>query len=87
MGAGMRAPSCSTAACSRNQSLKVVNHVLVSSAETKGAFNTGFDTVNLQRPTEGERLGVAHQLLAALGERRDGVALRGGAQVAVESKS
>jgi hypothetical protein len=28
--------------------LKAVYHIWVSSAETKGAFNTGFDTVNLQ---------------------------------------
>ena len=32
--------------------MKAVYHVLVSSAETKGAFNTGFAPVNLHRPTE-----------------------------------
>jgi hypothetical protein len=31
--------------------LKAVDDILVSSADTKGAFNTGFDTVNMQRPT------------------------------------
>jgi len=31
--------------------LKAVHHILASSAETIGAFNTGFDTVNLHRPT------------------------------------
>jgi len=34
--------------------LKAVNEILLSSAETIGAFNTGFDTVNMHRPTEGE---------------------------------
>ena len=29
----------------------MVHHILVSSAETIRAFNTGFDTVNLQCPT------------------------------------
>jgi hypothetical protein len=31
--------------------LLAVHHILVSSAETIGAFNTGFDTANLHRPT------------------------------------
>jgi hypothetical protein len=31
--------------------MKAVHHILVSSAETRRAFNTGFDTVNLHRPT------------------------------------
>jgi len=31
--------------------LKAVHHILASSAETIGAFNTGLDTVNLHRPT------------------------------------
>jgi len=31
--------------------LKAVHHILASSAETIGAFNTGFDTVILHRPT------------------------------------
>ena len=31
--------------------LKAVYHILVSSDETIGAFNTGFDTVKLHRPT------------------------------------
>jgi hypothetical protein len=30
--------------------LKAVHHILVSSAETWRAFNSGFDTVNLHRP-------------------------------------
>ena len=30
----------------------MVHHILVSSAETRRAFNTGFDTVNLHRPTK-----------------------------------
>ena len=33
------------------QTLKAVYEIPVSSAETVGAFNTGFDTVNLHRPT------------------------------------
>ena len=33
------------------QILKAVHHILVSSADTIGAFNTDFDTVNLHRPT------------------------------------
>jgi len=32
----------------------VFHHIVVSSAETIGAFNTGFDTVNLHRPTAAE---------------------------------
>jgi hypothetical protein len=31
--------------------LKVVHHILPSSAETIGAFNKDFDNVNLHRPT------------------------------------
>jgi hypothetical protein len=31
--------------------LKALHHISVSSAETKSAFNTGFDTVKLHRPT------------------------------------
>jgi len=31
--------------------LKAFHHIIVSSAETTGTFNTGFDTVNLHRPT------------------------------------
>jgi len=31
--------------------LKAADHIWVSRAETKGAFNTGIDTVNLHRPT------------------------------------
>jgi len=31
--------------------LKAIYDIRVSSAETMGAFNTGFDTVNLHRPT------------------------------------
>jgi hypothetical protein len=38
--------------------LKAVHHILVSSAETKGAFHTGFDTVNLHRPTWASRASV-----------------------------
>jgi hypothetical protein len=34
--------------------LKAVHHNLVSSAETRRAFNSGFDAVNLHRPTVGE---------------------------------
>jgi len=30
--------------------LKEVHHIIASSAETIGAFNTGFDTANLHRP-------------------------------------
>jgi len=33
--------------------LKAVYDILASSAETIGTFNTGFDTVNLHRPTVG----------------------------------
>jgi hypothetical protein len=33
--------------------LKAVYHSLVSSAEIRRAFNWGFDTVNLHRPTVG----------------------------------
>jgi len=33
--------------------LKAAYHILVSGAETMGAFNTGFETVNLHRPTGG----------------------------------
>ena len=36
----------------RKQSLKAVNHIIVSSAEPIGPFNAGFDTVNLHRTTE-----------------------------------
>jgi hypothetical protein len=32
--------------------LKAVYRIVLSSVETMGAFNTGFDTVNLHRPTE-----------------------------------
>jgi len=31
--------------------LKADSHIIVSSAETNGAFDMGFDTVNLHRPT------------------------------------
>jgi hypothetical protein len=31
--------------------LKAVHHILVSSAETRRAFNSGFDRVYLHRPT------------------------------------
>jgi hypothetical protein len=31
--------------------LKAVHQILVSSAETRRGFNSGFDTVNLHRPT------------------------------------
>jgi hypothetical protein len=31
--------------------LKAFHHIVASSAETIGAFNTGFDTVNLHRLT------------------------------------
>jgi hypothetical protein len=31
--------------------LKAVDHIIVSSAETMGAFNTAFDAINLHRPT------------------------------------
>jgi len=32
--------------------LKAVHHIVASSAEIIGAFNTGFDTVNLRRLTD-----------------------------------
>jgi hypothetical protein len=32
--------------------LKAVRHFLVSIAETRRSFNSGFDTVNLHRPTD-----------------------------------
>jgi len=35
-------------------SLNAFHHILVSSAETISAFITGFDTVNLHRPTAGD---------------------------------
>jgi hypothetical protein len=35
------------------QSFEAVCHILISSAQTIGAFNTGFDTVNLHRLTSG----------------------------------
>jgi len=31
--------------------LKAANHIVVSSAETRRAFNSGFETGNMQRPT------------------------------------
>ena len=31
--------------------MKAVHHIVASSAETIGAFNTGFDTVNVNRLT------------------------------------
>jgi hypothetical protein len=34
--------------------LKAVYDVIVSSAETIGAFNTGFDTIDLHRPSSAE---------------------------------
>jgi hypothetical protein len=33
------------------QSLKALHHIVASSAETTGAFNLGFDILNLHRPT------------------------------------
>jgi hypothetical protein len=43
-----------------------VHHILVSSAETRRAFKSGFDTVNLHRPTEDERrLSLGHGRLEA----------------------
>jgi NADPH-dependent 2,4-dienoyl-CoA reductase/sulfur reductase-like enzyme len=33
--------------------VKAGYHILVTRAETIGAFNTGFDTANLHRPTSG----------------------------------
>jgi hypothetical protein len=33
--------------------LKALHHILVSSAETRRAFNSGLDTVNLRHPTIG----------------------------------
>ena len=42
------------------QSLKAVNHIVASSAETIGAFNTtGFNSVNLHRPTSSSGVGAA----------------------------
>jgi hypothetical protein len=38
--------------------LKAVHLLLVSSAETRRAFNSSFDTVNLHRPTKGGEVGV-----------------------------
>jgi hypothetical protein len=35
-----------------NQRLKAVHQSLVSSAETKGTFNKGSDTIDLHRPTQ-----------------------------------
>jgi hypothetical protein len=45
--------------------LKAVYHLLVSSAETIGTFNTDFDTVNLHRPTVGLSAAATNTALAA----------------------
>jgi len=37
------------------QGLKAFHHIIVSSAETMGGFNTGFETVNLHHPTVASR--------------------------------
>jgi len=44
-------PGCSGASSISKQRLKAVPHIVVSSADTTGAINTGFETVNLHRPT------------------------------------
>jgi hypothetical protein len=49
------------------QRLKAVHHILISSAETRRAFNSGFDRVNLHRPT------VVPRGAAQLGLRQPGV--------------
>jgi hypothetical protein len=37
--------------------MKPLYHIMLSSAETIGSLNTGFETVNLQRPTGLNELG------------------------------
>jgi hypothetical protein len=61
--------------------LKAVHHILVSSAETRRAFNSSFDTVNLHRPTVVHAGGGLDDVREDVREAR-GVA----AQVEIESK-
>jgi hypothetical protein len=51
--------------------LKAVLHIVASSAETIGAFNTGFDTVNLHRPTVAVGVAVTHVRCGESGAPRD----------------
>ena len=44
-------PPCSAACSNWKQSLKAVHHIVASSTETRGAFDTGFDSVNLHHST------------------------------------
>jgi hypothetical protein len=57
--------------------LKAVHHISVSSAATRRAFNSGFDAVNLHRPTT--------VLYTARGLRAS-VQTLAAAQVEIESK-
>jgi hypothetical protein len=40
--------------------LKAFQHIVASSAETIGAFNAGFETVNLHRPAGVQGLTLVH---------------------------
>ena len=42
-----------------SQQLKAAHHIIVSSGETVGAFNTGFVTVNLHRATSAKERDTA----------------------------
>jgi hypothetical protein len=50
--------------------LKVVHQIVVSSADTIGAFHPGFDAVNLHRPTDVVAVSAAVEKT----KRRHGVA-------------
>jgi hypothetical protein len=63
--------------------LKAVYHILVSSAETIGAFNSGFDTVNLHRPTGVNQHEVAEGVTGSAAAQR--LLLDVAAQVEIES--
>jgi len=52
------------------QNSKAVYHILVSRAETVGAFNTDFDTVNLHRPTKLDFKAGYHILVSSAETRR-----------------
>ena len=45
------APRCSGGSGNRKQNLTAIHHIVASSTERIGAFNTGFETVVLHRPT------------------------------------